>query len=137
MSSDNSSLIYAVLSNAVHLVIHVFGNPLPQANDITWYHNNTMITNQDGLILSDDRTELTIENIGIQQYGVYRCMVTTSAGTNNQSFTIKRCRESMKLLFECYIDYSILVFSLIVNSSPYSSYQIKPVEIILLGFSVL
>lgn len=96
MSSDNNSVIYQLPGETVHIVVHVSGSPIPQAADIRWYRNGSLITDQDSkLILSLDRTQLTIEQIGTEYYGAYQCIVTTSAGTDSYNFTLMQPSESI------------------------------------------
>jgi len=96
VSSNNDSVIYQFLGKTVLLVVHVSGSPIPQAADIRWYRNGTIITDQDPkLMLSNDHTQLTIKHIGTEYYGIYQCNVTTSAGTQAYNFTLIQPSESV------------------------------------------
>ena len=81
----------------VQLVVTVLGDPIPPAEHIVWYHNQSLITDQDqNLILSADRKRLTISSIGTRYYGIYRCYVMTTAGADSHNFTIERAGKAMK-----------------------------------------
>ena len=95
--TDNVTSLYATPGSTLQLVVHILGDPMPRADQIIWYRNDTLISVHDQqLIVSPDRTQLTIINIGTQYYGVYQCNVTTSAGTRSQHFSILRpCKSVM------------------------------------------
>ena len=98
VTTKNTTSLYAAPGSSLQLVVNILGNPMPQADQIMWYRNDSLITEDQYLIISNDHMQLTIRNVGTQYYGVYQCNVTTTAGTRSQTFHIKRPCKSVIIL---------------------------------------
>ena len=104
MSRRVDQIIYEKVGGTVELVVRVSGNPVPEADDITWFFKGQKIISHDSrLNISADRTRLTIERITTSYYGDYECYVNTSAGSSSRNFTVEQACESMKC---CYYEYN-------------------------------
>ena len=90
VTTNNATSLYAVPGSSLQLVVNILGVPVPQVDQIVWYRNDSRIEPDQHLIISHNRTRLTIRNIGTPYYGTYQCNVTTDAGTRSQSFRIDR-----------------------------------------------
>lgn len=116
VTTDNATLLYAVPGSSLQLVVNILGDPVPRADQIIWYRNDTLITIQDQqLIISHDRTQLTIMNVATQYYGVYRCNVMTNAGTRSQSFHIKRPCKSVIIIIRLTTSSVVVNFCVIIT----------------------
>jgi len=101
---SNITLLYPLVGTSVTIWVQVSGNPVPQPGDIKWYRNDVLINDEDSsLTLSQDHTTLIINNIMGDYYGIYRCRVSTSAGTRYHNVTITQPRKFRVVVLESYV----------------------------------
>ena len=62
----------------------VDGNPVPTANDIEWFFNGSIVSDNDYYQLNNGNKQLRIINASSDNVtGVYQCKVSTSIGNNS------------------------------------------------------
>ena len=81
--TSKSEIRVGLITNTIIDVL-VDGNPIPTANDIEWFFNGSIVSDNEYYQVNNGNKQLRIINASSDNVtGVYQCKVTTSTGNNS------------------------------------------------------